>query len=230
MKALGYVSLIAAMSLSANVSAADKPYKKDFSEAIHEYAIVVVTTRANWLTMHMIDVTEQKFDGYKESFQLPISEKWIKRFKHQDAHANGFYVRYVPAGTYAYTSSNYSSVRGNRRYVKSACKSDGAPTFEFAVGDIYYFNPNDKFANAEKKLSAVKSGAVGFIADETESLNWLDNYFEKELGYKEKVQLAESIGEIKFDGDVKRSLGIVGNKSIKCPHGKDFVFSGTELD
>lgn len=229
MQKFKYIAFAALLMLYPNVSTAADIHKKDVSEVIEENAIVVVTTKSNHLKLRSVNLEESKFEKYKMGFHGTGTKKLNKKFGNTEAHENKFFVRYMPPGQYAYTESIYVYHRRNKLYNKSDCQTTGAPVFDFQAGNIYYFRAPDKFLNSDIEKKAIENEFLGYQLNEEDAVGWLGTYFEKELGRRENVKQAKNIGTITFDGAVKRGLGI-GAKGIKCPHGKDFVFLGTELD
>lgn len=226
MRKLKYISVAVLLLFYPHFAVAANLHKKDISEVIEENAIVVVTTKSNHLKLRAVNLEDSKFEKYQMGFHDTRTKKLNKKFGNTDAHENKFYVRYLPPGKYAYTESVYVYYQRNKLYNQSKCQSNGAPVFDFQAGNIYYFRAPDKFLNPEVEKKAIENGFPGYSLSEADAINWLGGYFEQELGRKEIVKLAKDVGTIKFDGAVKRGLGFgIGAKSIKCPHGKEFVFS-----
>lgn len=234
MRKSAYKILLVSFLASAAVQAQDINDAK--TETADAEAIVVVTTRATSADLFPLNFEENKFIKNPVKFEkiqkrgLNIKGLLRQKNKYKEANKNAFYIRSVPAGKYAYVRSSYVTTTRNSIQTRVACKTDGAPVFEFESGNIYYFNAPDKFLNKNIARHTLNQRLRGYTLNEDEAQNYLNQYLGEQLDRKVDVKIPEELGTVTFDGSNKRSLGGLGGKTIKCPDGKDFTFTAASLD
>lgn len=230
MKKISFTFLLASI-LCCGVAQAEDKNESLANENTEADVILVVTTRATSVDMFPVNLDEGKFGKKPINFhhigkRSPTISGLFRQKNHfKQANKEDFFIRYIPAGKYAYVSSIY--VQKQRSSIRTIvdCKADGGSVFNLEGGNIYYFSAPDKFINQKVAEYVTSKKVSGRTLNEEEARTYLNTYLGEKLERKVDVIIPEEIGKVTFIGDKRSSLGSFGNEVIRCPDGKDFTYT-----